>query len=264
MMVVYGEDKKTGDTIVIGTSGSPGGSAVSGSEADAAAEPERPPFYDEGRSERYNAFAALSPRLAFDDAVWMVNVDLDEPPYEYARAAVDPLSLTTLVNKHFYLAEDHSPPDLVYIGNSMLRDEAASAMNEMISAAKEEGHRLWVQSGYRSFGIQAGLYDKYSARDGAEVADTYSARPGHSEHQLGLAADLNTVSDAFGESPEGIWAAENCWQFGFIVRYTEENTDITLFKPEPWHLRYIGREAAAAMRHMGILSFEEYWVMYAD
>ena len=240
-----------------GTSGSP----ANGDEVSADDGVERPAFYDEGRSGRYEAFASLMPHLAFDDVVWRVNVDLDKTPYEDVSEVVDPLSRTALVTKHFYLPEDFSPSDLVSIGQSKMREEAAAAANEMFEAAKAEGHRLWVQSGYRSFGIQAGLFAQYSASDGEE-AETYSARPGHSEHQLGLVADLNTISEAFGETPEGKWAAANCWYFGFIVRYTAENSDVTLYKPEPWHLRYIGREASTVMHDRSILSFEEYWVKY--
>jgi len=221
-------------------------------------------YFDEGRVERYEAFAALRPELDFSDIVWMVNVNLDKTPYEYINEAADPTSITLLVNKYFYLAPDFTPGDLVNIGSTMLREEAAMAMNVMIDAAAQEGHRLWVQSGYRSFNVQAGLFEQYSAYDGVEKAETYSARPGHSEHQTGLAADLNTITDAFGDTSEGKWAAENCWKYGFIVRYTEDNTDITLYKPEPWHMRYIGMEAAAGMRDLGIKSFEEYWAKYID
>jgi len=247
-----------------GEPGEPGEPEASGDgpEDPVAAGPEIPPFFDEGRAERYEAFAAISPHLAFDDVIWMVNVDLDKTPYEDTGEVPDPLSVTALVTKHFNLPEGFSPPDLVYIGQSMMREEAASAMNDMISAAADEGHHLWVQSGYRSFSIQVGLYAQYSARDGEEGADRYSARPGHSEHQTGLVADLNTITDAFGDTPEGMWAADNCWYFGFIVRYTEENSDVTLYKSEPWHLRYIGREAATAMHDLDILSFEEYWAKY--
>jgi len=221
-------------------------------------------YYDDERAGRYEAYAAKNPGLSVGDVVWMVNVDLDKEPYEDTREVPDPMSLTLLVNKHFYLPEDFTPPDLVYIGKTMLRAAAADAINEMIDAAAEEGHKLWVQSGVRSYAIQADLYAKYSARDGEEAADTYSARPGHSEHQTGLTADLNTITDAFGETPEGIWTAENCWKYGLIIRYTTENTGVTLYKSEPWHVRYIGREAAAGMRDLGMSAFEEYWVKYVN
>ena len=221
-------------------------------------------YFDEGRAERYEAYAAMMPGLALEDVIWMVNVDLDKEPYEAPSEVPDPMSLTLLVNKHFMLPEGFKPSDLVTIGATMMRAEAANSMNELIDAAAAEGHHLWVQSGFRSYEIQVGLYEQYSAQDGVEAADTYSARPGHSEHQTGLTADFNTITEAFGETPEGIWAAENCWKYGFIIRYTAENTDVTLYKPEPWHVRYIGREAAAGMRDLGFLSFEEYWVKYVN
>jgi len=243
-----------------GSLGSPG-------KGDAAADTDEEDelwYFIASRADRYDAFAKERPDLDFSDVVWMVNVDLDKPPYEEVREAKDPINILTLVNKHFYLPEDFVPPNLVNIGKSMMRAEAADAMNEMIAAAGAEGHYLWVQSGFRSFNIQAGLFEQYSAADGMDAADRYSARPGHSEHQTGLVADLNTVTDSFGETPEGKWVAANSWYFGFIVRYTAENTEVTLFKPEPWHMRYIGREAAAGMRDLGILSFEEYWVKHVN
>jgi len=221
-------------------------------------------YYDATRADRYDAFAAQNPDLSMDDVVWMVDVDLDVPPYTEQHAVPDPTSLSLLVNKHFNLPENYTPSDLVSIGNSMLRSDAADAMNQMISDAAAEGHKLWVQSGFRSYSVQTNLYNQYSARDGADVADTYSARPGNSEHQTGWAADLNTITDAFGQTPEGIWAAENCWKYGFILRYTEENTDVTLYRPEPWHMRYIGTDAAAEMHSLGFLSYEEYWVKYVE
>jgi len=238
----------------------------SGTDPGAEADPgvEMPWFYNAALAERYEAFAAESPWLSFDDVIWMVNVGLDKPPFEDIRDVADPLSITTLVTKQFKLPADFSPPDLVPIGKSMMREQAASAMNDMIAAASKEGHSLWVQSGYRSYDTQAGIYSSNVARDGSDLTDTYSARAGHSEHQLGLAADFNSITAAFGDTPEGIWAVENCWRYGFIVRYTQENTDITLYKSEPWHMRYVGRDAAGAIVDRGILSFEEYWVKYVN
>ncbi|MCL1896446.1 MAG: M15 family metallopeptidase [Clostridiales bacterium] len=235
-------------------------------EAILPEEPEElmPGYYDEALLGRYEAFSALHPELSEEDVYWMVGCDLDKPGYEDIRPVADPESLLVLVNKHFYLPQDYTPPDLINVGNTQMRAEAGEAVLEMISAAAAEGHNLWSQSGYRSYGVQSNLFSQYSARDGEAVAETYSARPGHSEHQTGLATDLNTITDAFGGTPEGIWAAENCWRFGLIVRYTNENTDIVLYRPEPWHIRYIGVEAAKRMHDEGIISFEEYWVKYVS
>ena len=219
-------------------------------------------YYDEARAARYDAFSALRPELDIEDVVWMVEADLDIPDYTDVNAVPNPEALTALVNKHFNLPENYVPDDLVNIGNSMLRQDAADAMREMIEDAAAEGHTLWVQSGFRSFSTQAGLFADYSARDGVAVAETYSARPGHSEHQTGLAVDFNSITDSFGGTTEGIWAAENAWRYGYILRYTAENTSITLYKSEPWHFRYVGRGIAAEMRSGGYSTYEEYWVKY--
>ena len=219
-------------------------------------------YFDPQNAKRYMDFSHQEPDRRMEDIVWMVEANLDLEPYEAAVYAYDPESKTTLVNKFFKLADDFSPPDLAAIDSTMLRSEAAEAMHEMIAAAAVEGHRLWVQSGYRSFAVQSTLYDQYSASDGQESADTFSARPGHSEHQTGLAVDFNTITDAFGEMPEGRWAAENSWIYGYIMRYTKENADITLYRPEPWHFRYVGKEAAMHFHESKFLSYEEYWVKY--
>jgi D-alanyl-D-alanine carboxypeptidase len=213
-------------------------------------------FYSSANKDRYAAFAARMPELDMPDVVWMVEANLDMQPYSGLEPAVDPESLTVLVNKFFYLEEDFSPPGLVEIDSCMLRSEAAEAMEELINVAAVGGFRLWIQSGYRSYTVQKTIYENYIESDGQENADTFSARPGHSEHQTGLSADFNTITDAFGESPEGHWVAENSWQFGYIMRYTKENAEITHFRPEPWHFRYIGKERAAHFNELKLLSYE--------
>ena len=219
-------------------------------------------YYEEARADRYVGFQAANPGLTEDEVCWMVGCNLDIPPYEETFELPDPNSILLLVNKYYYLPDGYEPEDLVSIGKTMMRKEAGEAMLEMIDAAAGEGHSIWSQSGYRSYAVQVKLFNDYSARDGQEAAESYSARPGHSEHQTGLTTDLNTITPAFGETPEGKWTAANCWQYGFIVRYTEENTQITHYIPEPWHMRYIGRDAARTMHDQGIMSFEEYWVKY--
>jgi D-alanyl-D-alanine carboxypeptidase len=143
-----------------------------------------------------------------------------------------------------------------------MRKEAGEALQEMISAAASGGNKLWSQSGYRGYSLQSRLYSDYVATKGLEAAEKSSARPGHSEHQTGLTTDLNTINEAFGDTDEGRWVAENCYKYGFIIRYTMDNLDVTLFKYEPWHIRYIGKDAATEMKKQGISSFEEYWVKY--
>jgi len=144
--------------------------------------------------------------------------------------------------------------------------DANAALSEMISAAKAEGVNLYQISGFRSYSTQQTLYNNYVARDGKAAADRYSARPGHSEHQTGLAFDLNSLEQSFGETKEGKWLAANCWKYGFIIRYPYDKESVTGYMYEPWHVRYLGKETAKAVYESG-LCLEEYLditSVYAD
>lgn len=153
-----------------------------------------------------------------------------------------------IVNKTYSLPADYNPG---------ADDAANDALNEMIGAAGEENIALWLVSGFRSYNIQAALYSDYVARDGTAAADRYSARAGYSEHQTGLAFDLNSLEQSFGMTPEGQWLAANCWKYGFIVRYPEDKEEITGYMYEPWHVRYLGKETAQKVYESG-LCLEEY------
>lgn len=137
-----------------------------------------------------------------------------------------------VANKTYDLPSTYNPGDLL--------PEFKLAFETMKEAASKDGVSLTVVSGFRSYGYQTTLYNNYVNRDGKEAADRYSARPGHSEHQTGLAADFNQVSDAFGETKAGRWLASNCWKYGFILRYPKGKENITGYMYESWHFRYIG------------------------
>ena len=154
-----------------------------------------------------------------------------------------------IVNKSYPLPSTYGPGDLT--------DECASAFEEMREAAAEQGLELYVSSGFRSYELQSSLYQRYCDNDGQEAADTYSARPGHSEHQTGLAIDLNTITSDFAYTAEGQWVAEHCWEYGFILRYPADKVDITGYMYEPWHIRYLGKATAKAVYESG-LCLEEY------
>lgn len=141
-----------------------------------------------------------------------------------------------------------------------LTPEMQSAFNEMKAAAKADGLSLTIVSGFRSYNTQKGLYNRYVNADGVAAADTYSARAGHSEHQSGLAADLNYVNDAFAWSAEGIWLADHCYKYGFILRYPQGKSDETGYKYEPWHFRYVGTELAEKLYNGGDwITMEDYF-----
>ena len=124
--------------------------------------------------------------------------------------------------------------------------------------ALKEGIELKVVSGFRSYDIQNSLYNRYVNRDGKALADTYSARPGHSEHQTGLAADLNSVDDNFGDTKEGKWLSENCYKYGFILRYPKGKEAYTGYMYESWHFRYVGDIARNLYNNGSWISLEEY------
>ena len=153
-----------------------------------------------------------------------------------------------IANKTYALPPDYAPG---------VNPEAEDAFYKMQAEAHDLGLTLYISSGYRSYDYQAGLYQRYVDRSGKAEADRYSARPGHSEHQTGLAFDLNTISNEFKDTDEGKWVAENCHKYGFIIRYPEEKESVTGYMYEPWHIRYLGVDTATAVYESG-LCLEEY------
>ena len=155
-----------------------------------------------------------------------------------------------VANKTYSLPESYNPGDLL--------SDCAKAFKEMQSAASKEGLSIWNASGFRSYELQESLYNRYSDRDGKEAADRYSARPGHSEHQSGLAIDLNEITSSFKDTAEGKWVAANCHKYGFILRYPQGKEAQTGYMYEPWHIRYVGVDTATKIYNSG-LCLEEYF-----
>ena len=157
-----------------------------------------------------------------------------------------------IANKSYALPSSYSPGGLL--------ESFQSAFSVMQSAAANEGISLSVISGYRSYSRQNTIYNNYVSRDGKAKADTYSARAGHSEHQTGLAADINSLSQSFKNTKEGKWLNEHCYEYGFIIRYPEGKESITGYIFEPWHIRYVGKELASALYNNGNwITLEEYF-----
>lgn len=147
-----------------------------------------------------------------------------------------------------------------------MRDDAAAALEQMYAdCLKDDKIRLTSVSGYRSYGKQQTIYSNKLDRVGSKAkADEYVARPGASEHQLGLAMDVGqkgktNLSEAFAKFGGGKWIRENCWKYGFIIRYQEGWEDVTGYEYEPWHVRYVGKETAAAL-HEENMPLEEYLI----
>ena len=156
-----------------------------------------------------------------------------------------------VVNKTYPLPEDY--------GNG-LTSTTTNAFYEMQAASKLENLNIYLSSGFRSYSTQDRIYNNYVARDGKQMADTYSARPGHSEHQTGLAFDVNQINDTFNDSAEAKWLANNCYKYGFILRYPQGKEDITGYKYESWHFRYVGVDLATKLYNNGDwITLEEYF-----
>ena len=174
-----------------------------------------------------------------------------------------------LVNREYMITADYVPDDLVMpnvrrnSSSVLMRQEAAEALEALFNAAKEEkGYTLVAVSGYRSYQTQQSIYNRRVKNAGQAKADLYVALPGSSEHQLGLAMDVGRRSNtklkaSFGKSPEGQWLAENCYRFGFILRYKQEWTETTGYAYEPWHIRYVGLEHSLRIQELNI-PFEDY------
>ena len=154
-----------------------------------------------------------------------------------------------IANKSYGLPADYNPAGLTA--------DTQQAFSEMSSAASRDGICLCVYSGFRSYSYQQQIYNNYVALYGQATADTFSARAGHSEHQTGLAIDVNCADDSFDGTPEALWLAENSWKYGFIIRYPKGKQNITGYKYEPWHIRYIGKEKAEDV-YKSRLTLEEY------
>ena len=162
-----------------------------------------------------------------------------------------------IANKTYTLPADYDPG---------VHPEAQAAFDEMQAAASEDGISLWVISSYRSYYDQEAIYNRYLQWDTKEVVDTYSSRPGHSDHQTGYTFDVNSLEQSFEYDPAGQWLADNCYKYGFIIRYPKGKEDSTGYMYEPWHIRYIGVEFATKVTTSG-LSLEEYLgitSVYAD
>ena len=158
-----------------------------------------------------------------------------------------------IANKTYKLPSTYNPGGLT--------KAFTTAFNEMKEAAAKDGVSLWVASGFRSYSYQEKLYNGYVKNYGKNSADTFSARAGHSEHQTGLAADLNQINEAFENTKAGIWLSNNCYKYGFILRYPKGKQNITGYIYEPWHFRYIKdvKIAEELYNNNEWLSLEEYF-----
>lgn len=167
----------------------------------------------------------------------------------------------TIVNGVLIASKKYPLPSTYAPGESK---EARAAFQEMAAEATLSGYDLIAFSTYRSFDYQTQLYDRYVTNDGQDAADRYSARPGYSEHQTGLAFDIGEqhfeqhfAKESFGETEAGKWVAANAHKYGFIMRYPNGSEKITGYMYEPWHFRYVGEELAVQVYEANV-TLEEF------
>lgn len=158
-----------------------------------------------------------------------------------------------IANKSYALPSTYNPGGLT--------NETYNAFQSLVQGASNDGISIFLSSGFRSYETQEQIYNNYVDTHGQATADTFSARPGHSEHQTGLAIDVNEISDAFIGTPEAVWLEKHCVEYGFIIRYPKGKQNITGYKYEPWHIRYVGVEMAQKIRDAGIAIGDPYYSM---
>ncbi len=193
-------------------------------------------------------------------------IALDDPTHAWVvvnkRRPLDPIDFTP----------NTARPQTTSLVGGHLSADVVESFDAMVQAARDAGvGEIALESGFRSYDTQISSYQAQVSIRGQEGADLTSARPGHSEHQTGLAADLVSCSAAgscgtiydFGATEQGRWIAENAWRHGWIIRYQEGATHITGYDPEPWHLRYIGVPLAEAYTEGGYDTFEEFFGLEA-
>jgi zinc D-Ala-D-Ala carboxypeptidase len=189
------------------------------------------------------------------------------PVFDRTRhSTTDPGSIWVIVNKTHPIAPSDFRPQISLVRGYQVATPAAGPLTRLLADSDARGLGFKIASAFRSYDYQAGVYGGTVATRGQEAADQVSARPGHSEHQTGLAVDLVTPASpgcdfdaCFATTPGGRWLAENAWRYGFVVRYQPGSTAVTGYSPEPWHLRYVGRALAAELRRTHVATLEEFF-----
>lgn len=205
------------------------------------------------------------------DIVAIVNTKSNNEFYTNTKKTDISKNELILVNKYNYLTSDYNPDDLkelsnvyAYGTNQMLRLDAYNAFIEMWKKANEDGYKLIINSSYRSYEDQEKIYNDYSSWYGETDADKKAARPGYSEHQTGLALDVQSYcseNKEFDECPEFTWLSNNAYKFGFILRYPKDLEHITGYNYESWHYRFVGIKASTYI-HNNNITFDEYYAYF--
>ena len=228
-------------------------------------------YYINDFLDRYKNYYNEHNDLTYKEVITRVNSNIDYNFFDDSKPSDISKKIYTLVNKYYYLDDNYIPDNLVTVSGKYARDSAKLVdiafenFKKMADDASMEGLTLKVTTGYRSYNFQSTLYNNYVKNDGVKLADTYSARAGYSEHQLGYSADLtnaNLVSfDNFKNTDEYKWLQNNAYKYGFILRYPESKEYLTGYQFESWHYRYVGTEISKYIYENNI-TYEEYYAYF--
>ena len=208
----------------------------------------------------------------FTHIVAIVNTEADVEWLDNEKETDTSKNELMLVNRLYGLSKDYEPDDIIDVPVSIsysgvkISKSILSNIEELISAAKDEGYIFVLSDGYRSYADQEKMFNNYKNSYGYEEADKNVARPGHSEYQTGISFQIvpyNKVFDKPRESEEYKWLKDNAYNYGFIFRYPDDKKDITLFDSYTWRLRFVGTTAASIIESEKI-SFEEYYAYFVD
>lgn len=225
-------------------------------------------YFNYNYIDRYIDYQNKNKDLSIEDVITHVNIGIDNNYYTNTKKSPYLNKSYILINKYYYAGKNYIPNNLETINEKYARsgmkliNYAKDAFEKMAEDAKKEGLSIIAMSSYRSYIYQEKLYKKYVEEDGIKVADSYSARPGFSEHQTGLAVDVyNGKEDYtnFENTKEFIWMQENAHKYGFILRFPKDKTDLTGYVYESWHYRYVGVKIASYIKKHN-LCYEEYYV----
>ncbi len=229
--------------------------------------------FDFAKLENYDRYVQYSDETGDSeyDTVLYVNLNLDQDDYS-DPVTVSKFSLDMLVNKHRQLKEDFVPSDLTTIDAKYASDDALecsrlalNAFVEMYEAAEKDGYHLVINSSYRSYQDQVDLTELYLKTYGQSYVDKYVAKPGFSEHQTGLAFDIGSRDvNIFANSKEYTWMQDNAYRYGFVLRFDKRYEDLTGFRSEPWHYRYVGKDIAKYIYEHNNMALEEYYAIFLD
>lgn len=233
-------------------------------------------YYLDKNLEKYLEYYKNTKDENLSNIVAIINTHRDSEYYANIKDSDYSLDTNMIVNKYYNLSKDYQPDDIIPISSSYAWGENGSkttrqitfdAYLDMYNAAKNDGITLMINSSYRTYTEQETVYKNYETKYGSEYADEIAARPGHSEHQTGLALDIfcttNSNTKTFKDSEAYQWLLNNSYKYGFILRYPEGKENITGFTFESWHYRYVGTEIATYI-HENDITFDEYFAYFIE